>query len=128
MNECISKQDLRTVKQKMCSSLEEALAFATELGVSSQLKPFQIEDKSSAFLSSITKSAGSLGRSSNLPPGMAAGGKYCVVKPPRGVASDDVFFCSTLREVEASFNTIHGSTIFGSPSGEKHKSVVSIFF
>jgi hypothetical protein len=129
MNECVSKHELlRTVQQKMCSSLEEALTFATELGVSKQVERFNNEDKSAAFISSINKSSGYLGRSSNIPPHMSAAGRYCIVKPPRGVASDDVFFCTTLQEVERSFNKIQGSTIFGSPSGEKHNSVVSILF
>ena len=38
-----------------------------------------------------------------------------VVKPVRGVASDDVFLCTNLRSVESAFRKIHGSTIFGSP-------------
>ena len=131
MNKCVSEHDLRTVQQKLCSSMEEALAFATELGLSNQREPYNVkaQDKGVESLKNNPRgSPGSLGRGSNIPPQMSAQGKYCVVKPTRGVASDSVSLCSTLEEVKSAFNQIHGSTIFGSPSGEKHESVVSMYF
>jgi gamma-glutamylcyclotransferase (GGCT)/AIG2-like uncharacterized protein YtfP len=49
---------------------------------------------------------------------------YCVVKPCRGVASDDVYFCKNLKDVEEAFLKIHHTPIFGDASGEKHESVL----
>jgi hypothetical protein len=46
-----------------------------------------------------------------------------VVKPIRGVASDDVFLCRDFASVHEAFSRIHGSTVFGSPS-EKHENVL----
>lgn len=48
----------------------------------------------------------------------------CVVKPSRGVASDDVHLCSSLKSVALAFAKIHGSTMFGSTNGEKHEKVL----
>ena len=130
MNKCVSEHDLRTVQQKLCTSLEESLAFATELGLTNEREPYNINAQNQGvdtFKQSIRASIGSLGRASNIPPQMSSQGKYCVVKPARGVASDSVSLCSTLEEVKSAFNQIQGSAIFGSPGGEKHKSVVSIF-
>jgi hypothetical protein len=55
--------------------------------------------------------------------GMGEQAKCVVVKPIRGVASDDVFLCKDLASVQLAFKTIHGSTVFGSPR-EKHKTVL----
>ena len=46
-----------------------------------------------------------------------------VVKPVRGVASDDVHLCKDLSSVKEAFDKIHGSSVFGSPS-EKHDAVL----
>lgn len=54
----------------------------------------------------------------------ASGCRYCVVKPSRGVASDDVHLCPDLDSVQDSYNKIKGSTVFGSMHGEKHASVL----
>mmetsp|Transcript_8553 Transcript_8553/g.12549 ORF Transcript_8553/g.12549 Transcript_8553/m.12549 type:complete len:959 (-) Transcript_8553:121-2997(-) len=50
--------------------------------------------------------------------------KYCVVKPTRGVASDDVFLCPSLQSVSSAFTKVHQSSIFGTMNGEKHESVL----
>ena len=47
---------------------------------------------------------------------------YCVVKPGRGVASDDVYFCKN------AFEQIHQTPVFGCPLGSKHESVVRVSF
>mmetsp|Transcript_15509 Transcript_15509/g.33745 ORF Transcript_15509/g.33745 Transcript_15509/m.33745 type:complete len:840 (-) Transcript_15509:85-2604(-) len=54
----------------------------------------------------------------------AFGCRYCVVKPSRGVASDDVHLCPDLASVRDSYTKIKGSTVFGSMHGEKHASVL----
>lgn len=51
------------------------------------------------------------------------GDKWVVVKPIRGVASDDVYLCKNLASVQRAFEKIHGSPIFGSP-WEKHANVL----
>jgi hypothetical protein len=45
--------------------------------------------------------------------------KRVVVKPVRGVGSDDVFLCDDIDSVEQAFVRIRGSTVFASPE-EKH--------
>lgn len=51
------------------------------------------------------------------------GEKMVVVKPVRGVASDDVHLCKDLLSVKEAFVKIHGSSVFGSP-WEKHDKVL----
>ena len=50
-------------------------------------------------------------------------GRRVVVKPIRGVASDDVFLCSDMESVEKAFYHIHGTPIFSEP-WDNHKSVL----
>ena len=47
-----------------------------------------------------------------------------VVKPLRGVASDDVHLCSDLPSVRRAFTKIHQSQVFGSSTAEKHEQVL----
>ncbi len=149
MNECASQNGLRTVRQKMCSSLEEAIQFARDLGVAPASIAGDVEHKSSSVVSSSSSSSsfenqveipptenlntGRLGRASNLPHYDDHVGDenginsktFCVIKPTRGVASDDVQFCSNLDEVKTAFEKVHGTSVFGSITGERHDSVVS---
>jgi hypothetical protein len=136
MNEVLSEKGLRTVKQRMCGTLAEALDFATELGVSAEGEPFKIGEHGAiatpdTFDSDVTGNvnanvnAGKLGSASNAPLNVPGSGKYCVIKPTRGVASDDVCFCSNLNDVKDAFERVHGTSVFGSTQGEKHNSVVS---
>jgi hypothetical protein len=136
MNEVLSEKGLRTVKQRMCGTLAEALDFATELGVSAEGEPFKIGEHGAiatpdTFDSDVTGNvnanvnAGKLGSASNAPLNVPGSGKYCVIKPTRGVASDDVCFCSNLNDVKNAFERVHGTSVFGSTQGEKHNSVVS---
>lgn len=46
-----------------------------------------------------------------------------VVKPVRGVGSEDVFLCEDMASVESAFERILGATVFGSPR-EKHEAVL----
>ena len=49
--------------------------------------------------------------------------KCVIVKPIRGVASEDVYLCRNIAAVELAFSNIKGSTVFGSPK-EKHNAVL----
>jgi len=129
MNDVLSKKGLRTVRQKMCGSLDEALEFATELGVSADGDMIELSENSFAPSPHSNESdlnVGKLGRASNAPLNRSGNGKYCVVKPTRGVASDDVCFCSSLNDVKDAFERIKGTSVFGSIKGEKHDSIVSV--
>lgn len=48
---------------------------------------------------------------------------WAVVKPVRGVASDDVHLCKNLSSIRQAFAKIYGSSVFGSP-WEKHNKVL----
>jgi len=48
---------------------------------------------------------------------------WAVVKPVRGVASDDVHLCKSTSSIRKAFDKIHKSSIFGSP-WEKHETVL----
>jgi len=142
MNEVAAKHGLRTVQQKLCASLDEANAFATELGVGQShpsLDYTSEEDCSDLKASSALSLSGTEDiRAENFNTGRLGGTtsshhrlqkedrswKYCIIKPTRGVASDDVHFCSNLEQVKAAFEKIQGTSIFGSTSGERHNSVL----
>lgn len=47
-----------------------------------------------------------------------------VVKPLRGVASDDVFLCSDMTALKTAFKKIYHSPIFGSSTSSKHNEVL----
>jgi len=127
MNEVLSKKGLRTVKQRMCSTLDEALGFAIELGVSAEGDTIH-KTKNSAVPAAGSNECdlyvGTLGSASNAPLNLSESGKYCVIKPTRGVASDDVCFCSNANDVKKAFEQVHGTSVFGSTQGEKHDSVL----
>jgi predicted ATP-grasp superfamily ATP-dependent carboligase len=88
MIEALREAGLEVVRQQLCENVEQAIAFAEELGVHSE-----------------------------------AGENMVVVKPVRGVASDDVHLCKDLSSVKQAFAKIHGSPVFGSP-WEKHAKVL----
>ena len=98
MNEVVSNAGLDVVKQKSCQTLEEAEEFAKELGLNG--------DASGAIK----------GDEGNSP--------LVVVKPHRGVASDDVHLCSNMKSLRQAFNKIHSSPVFGSSTSAKHQSVL----
>ena len=146
MNEVVGKKGLRVVKQKMCSSLKEALSFAQDdLKIpsahdstvtptsSSSATTIATSNKDDSNEDSTNQSEnnnnGLLGRGSNLPqsiPNDTGTSSYCVVKPCRGVASDDVYFCKNLQDVKDAFQRIQHTPVFGSV-GATHESVVSWF-
>lgn len=47
-----------------------------------------------------------------------------VVKPLRGVASDDVHLCSGMASLRSAFNKIYQSAVFGSATSSKHEEVL----
>ena len=49
---------------------------------------------------------------------------FVVVKPLRGVASDDVHLCSNLTTLRKAFSKIINSSVFGSPTAAKHDQVL----
>lgn len=170
MNEACERAGLRVVRQKMCETLEEALEFASELGVReknggddininvehsreetevnghdingevnghNELTNGQVANEEEDAISleadqeelaeeSIMPSnTGILGLATNdHTGGDSSGGRYCVVKPSRGVASDDVNLCPDLESARDAFNKIKGSPVFGSIHGDKHDSVL----
>jgi hypothetical protein len=113
----------------MCGSLDEALEFATELGVSAEGDMIDASENDFASTPHSYESdlnVGKLGSASNAPLNRSGNGKYCVVKPTRGVASDDVCFCSNLNDIKGAYERVKGTSVFGSTTGEKHDSVVSL--
>mmetsp|Transcript_20851 Transcript_20851/g.34402 ORF Transcript_20851/g.34402 Transcript_20851/m.34402 type:complete len:609 (+) Transcript_20851:154-1980(+) len=98
MNDVVSKAGLDVVKQKSCQTVEEAEEFAKELGLN--------DDASESTDGNI----------SNTP--------LVVVKPHRGVASDDVHLCSNMKALREAFAKIHSSPVFGSATAAKHQSVL----
>jgi hypothetical protein len=118
MNEAVRKSGLAIVQQKRCTSVEEALAFAKELGVNDS--PQSPQQTIHPLAISHTTTTGLLGSGRNT---QLAGSNLCIVKPIRGVASEQVFLCPDLSSVERAFNQIYGNTVFGSP-GRSHDTVL----
>lgn len=120
MNQQISQVGLSSVQQKMCYSLEEAMDFAQHLFSNYDYDNTQ---KIGTLQQNLGEDSnlGILGTASNVDDSQK---KYCVVKPCRGVASDGVYLCNDLDSVTKAFETIQGSSIFGSSLGEKHAGVL----
>jgi hypothetical protein len=98
MNQVVGNAGLSVVRQSLCRTVEEARAFAE-----SELKRNPSEQDT-------------IESSSSSP-------RRVVVKPIRGVGSDDVHLCTSIESVQEAFEKIHGSTIFGAPQ-DKHDSVL----
>lgn len=118
MNVLVGKSGLAVVQQRLCRTLQEALDFVKELEMAHASRDASISDQNRRE-EKATK-VGVLGRDSS----SLTAKTLCVVKPVRGVASDDVFLCQDLMDVERAFVKIHGSTIFGSPAQEQHEAVL----
>ena len=54
---------------------------------------------------------------------LGIGDSFVVVKPNRGVGSEDVYLCKDMESVKSAFQCIHGEVVFGSPK-EKHEVVL----
>ena len=94
MNEALAARGMDTVRQRSCGTEEEAAEFAGVLG---------------------------LGETKEGENGNAA---MAVVKPLRGVASDDVHLCRTIPSVRSAFSKIKGSQVFGSARSETYDRVL----
>ena len=140
-NQVVGDNGLRVVRQKLCSTLDEAIAFARDtLHLSTAASSASLDStddltSTPGVIQQADKSIGLLGKGSNFPTGLnidnnqssisSPSSTYCVVKPCRGVASDDVQFCQTLDEIKNAFQQIHQTPVFGCASGTRHESVVS---
>jgi len=110
MNEVVkSVGGLEVVQQQSCENLEEALEFARKLGV--------VEDEEEIIGRENLDAEKRKVR-------ITTQRKMVVVKPPRGVASDDVHLCSNLASVRMAFDKVHHSPVFGSPTSSKHERVL----
>ena len=118
MNQVVSQSGLAVVNQRICRSVEEAIEFAIELGLTDSAESEQQQRQSTS--NGINTATGLLGSGCNTP---LASSHLCVVKPIRGVASEQVSLCRDLPSVKHAFHQIHGNTIFGSP-GQKHDAVL----
>jgi len=127
MNKCISEHGMRVCRQRLCSSVEDAVKFASELGVVDQ-HYYEEEDHKTTKISRTSMDifkSGALGKASNMPAKLSPIGKYCIVKPCRGVASDGVHFCPHIDAVRRAFERVHDSSVFGSTTaGEKNEAVL----
>ena len=94
MNQAMKKHGLYSIQQKLCSTLDEAIDFAQNV---CHIKTLSNKDtmNHNADLQDIP---------------------CVVVKPSRGVASDNVHLCTTIEEIQNAFSKIHHTPIFGSPS------------
>lgn len=101
MNQAVSsysKTKMRTVQQKRCVTLEDALTFASEkLGVIGEEENDETKKKKKKKK------------------------KYCIVKPFRGVASENVFLCDSLEKVQKAFQEIDQNPLFGEGPPEEEK-------
>ena len=134
MNEVVGRNGLRVVKQKLCSTLDDAMSYAKdELKLVSSVTATTITplegkntDQTQIIMNNhqiINQHTGILGQGRNDKHASSLS-SYCVVKPCRGVASDDVYFCKTLEDVKEAFQRIHETPVFGCANGSKHESVL----
>jgi len=98
MNEAMKKHGLNTVQQKLCHSLEETREFAQHV---CEISTSEEEEETDSTKKSRV-----------------------VLKPTRGVASDNVHLCSNLNQVKKAFEEIHQTEIFGSPH-QQHEYVLA---
>jgi ATP-grasp domain len=95
MNQVVGNAGLSVVRQSLCRTVEEARAFAER-----ELTMYPAEQDT-----------------------LPSSPRRVVVKPIRGVGSDDVHLCTSIESVQEAFEKIHGSTVFGAPL-DKHDSVL----
>ncbi|CAB9507584.1 acetyl-CoA carboxylase biotin carboxylase [Seminavis robusta] len=122
MNQVVAEAGIPTVRQKLCTTLNEALTFARELLQEQASKPTSNHQGFS--------DAGVLGQGSNTyqydgmdtqqqPPPKA----FCIVKPKRGVASEHVHLCHDEESVHNACKDILSATVFGDPT-QTHNAVL----
>jgi hypothetical protein len=111
----VSLQDDETIESSM-----QHLQLGDTLGNGEEEQLNGIEDEDEF----VPSNSGLLGKASNVPQVSMGGGNYCVVKPIRGVASDDVYLCQDLEQVKKAFERIHESPVFGATQGETNDAVL----
>lgn len=122
MNESMRQHGLYTIQQKLCSTVEEAIEFAQTVcnitaDTDSDTDTKTNADKGNRSMMKMDQNY--IIRNLQEPNGMP-----CVVlKPLRGVASDNVHLCTSLSQVRDAFQKIYQSPIFSSPSN-RHPSVL----
>jgi len=113
MNNAVAAAGIPVVKQKLCQTGNETLEFATEL--LARASEQDISAEKGYF------DAGVLGQGMNIE--KSEHKASCIVKPIRGVASENVHLCHDLESVKAACNEILSSTIFGDAT-QKHQVVL----
>lgn len=116
MNQVAAAYGLPVVKQKLCHTLTEALDFANEL-----LKSSSIAGREEHKNINTQLDTGLLGRGNNIPEQKKKA--RCIVKPTRGVASENIHLCEDPDSVRQAYEIIKGSTVFGAAS-ERHQAVL----
>lgn len=118
MNEVMKKAGLKVVKQKLCPTLQEAKDFAAGLGVSDVEASLYVDEVKERNNEESVRGLLGKGRNSDL-----VGKNVCIVKPMRGSASDSVFLCHSLKDVQEAYSNIYGTSILGSMT-DKHDAVL----
>jgi ATP-grasp domain len=128
MNDKIqSKAGLPVVRQKLCTTLHEAIEFARELHITDEESSESMINNEGTVKQRQQQQRpglGLLGTGCNSP-------QYerpvCIVKPMRGVGSDSVYLCPTLSNVQHAFQAIHGTALFGSTTERQMAVLVQEF-
>ena len=100
MNQAVEEAGIPVVRQRLCRTVEEAISFAEELGVKDDTTNENEHEPNNPRV---------------------------VIKPTRGVASDDVFMCDSVDSVREAFATIIESVVFGSPTQKNEAALVQEF-
>ena len=116
MNQVMGSHGLPVARQKLCRTLNETLEFATELfnACTEEVLTLNRNENNDKM------DTGLLGRGTNIPEQNNL--QWCIVKPTRGVASENVHLCNDLESVQKAFEEIQGSSVFG--AWEYHQSVL----
>ena len=116
MNEAVQRAGLKVVNQRLCKTLQEAQDFAAGLKISDVKTSLGDTEKSKDDETIV----GLLGKGRNTEHFESP---LCVVKPMRGSASDSVFLCQTMKDVQTAFHDIYDSSILGSMT-DRHDAVL----
>jgi hypothetical protein len=116
MNEAIERAGLKVVKQRLCKTVQEAQDFAVTMNVSGKEASLDGAEESKE----AERIVGLLGEGRNAD---HFENPLCIVKPMRGAASDSVFLCHTLNDVQQAFDDIYDSSVLGSMT-DRHDAVL----
>ena len=121
MNERCRSMGMDVVQQRLCKTLEEAMDFARNVLAVTDDDDDDYHEVNKEYEARNTNendnnnenalhNTGLLGLSSPI----NTLNKYCIIKPPRGVASDDVHQCRTLSSIPSAFQSVQSSAVHGS--------------